>query len=591
MVDMEDSPASDDHNVRRGTPFDVESLWRACDQLPYPDDADPLIGRSFDGVTLVRMVAEGGMGRVYEGLQENPRRTVAVKVIRPGLLSRELVTRFIREAAVLASLQHPYISQIHSAGTFPLDGVVLPYFVMEFISDSRSITSFAKEKNLNFRKLLTLFRSVCDAVAYGHERGIVHRDLKPSNILVDGYGHPKIIDFGIAWNSTGGEQLTTITAPGDLLGTLQYMSPEQLPISSAPVDARTDVYSLGVIFYELLTGSLPYVLDSASILEGMAIVQTQKPTSLRIRLPSLPRPIGLLVEKCLAKDRAMRFANARELTGALDDALAKTTTDRQRPGSRIPSAERLRVISGISAVFTTLILTTVYLKSPYGWLGYRQPPGTSQPRPWPITTAASSPRAQGESNREQIAELSLMAQPAETKTSASEFCFAIRDINQPGSDTYLVSSKGMRKWSDRFMFPLVSYWAPESNGSEGELVYRFEFGRKSRDIHFTARSDCWDFSKEPGGVGRGASAIQVSRDGKQWISVADNIEPRRWGQVIHVKSYLPPEVLGGHDLWVRVRCLTEGAPVADGYSVAQFARTRPGEKRPVFEVRAQLSPD
>jgi len=212
--------------------------------------------------------------------------------------------------------------------------------------------------------------------------------------------------------------------------------------------------------------------------------------------------------------------------------------------------------------------------------------GAAQP------AAAVSPQANGVRvpNAEAGADpsASLMLQPAEIRRDAKTFRFALRDVHQNGADVFLVQNVGMKKWLDQFMFPRVSYWAPEANNTEGVLVYRFDFGGMAKTIHLYAISNCWDFFNEPGGVGRGASAIEISRDGKDWLALEDNLEPRRWGASITVDKALPDDFHGADMLWVRVRCITESAPVENGYNVAQFARTRLGQAKAVFEVTATL---
>jgi len=188
-------------NASEGGAFDVESLWRACERLPTSEATDPLVGRSFGGVMLTRFIAEGGMGRVYEALQSHPARRVAVKVLRPGFFTQNRLRRFVREVSTLGSLQHPWITQVYSAGTYELAGAELPYYVMELITDALTITEYVKNRHLSLADRLGLFRKVCDAVAYAHERGIVHRDLKPENMF---FKNEKVIliDFGSSEDTT-----------------------------------------------------------------------------------------------------------------------------------------------------------------------------------------------------------------------------------------------------------------------------------------------------------------------------------------------------------------------------------------------------
>jgi len=588
---MESGGASQDAGCEpgEGTAFQMESLWRVCERTSGQDADDPLIGRTLDGVTLVRVIADGGMGRVYEGEQHSPRRAVAVKVIRPGLLSRDTVARFVREVAVLATLRHPWISQIFSAGTFDFGGARLPYFVMEFVSDARSITDHVRHAGLPVAEIIALFRDVCDAVAHGHESGVVHRDLKPSNILVDGVGRPKVIDFGVARSTHGNASITTLTDVGQVLGTLQYMGPEQLRGPNSRVDARADVYALGVILYELLAGVPPLDLTGKSLPDALRAVDEHRPIPLRSINPTIPREIDRVVQRCLAKDQDSRFADARELCQVLDQTAFEKTRVRTAFREPLFKASRLGMLAVTGCLGAIAILTGVYMKPPYLW-----PPRPDVPGTWGAVVGSSSGESvwqamDGEPKSAGQPTFALMLTPATITQTADKFHFAIRDLHQPGADRFLVDASGMKRWTDEFMFPRISYWAPAANGVEGVLVYRFDFRGRAHRIRLRARSDCWDFTKQAGGIGRGASAMEVSRDGKTWQTIEDNVEPRRWGQVISVDEELLANVSGGNALWLRVRCVTEGAPVEHGYNVAQFCRTRPGEEEPVLEVLAFLA--
>jgi len=565
--------------------FDVESLWQICERLPPPAESDALLGRTLGGVTLTRFIAEGGMGRVYEGEQAHPSRRVAVKLLRPGLFTPATIRRFVREVSTLGSLRHPWITQVYSAGTYDVAGAELPYFVMELITDALPLTEYAKTRHLSIAERLTLFRQVCDAVAYGHDRGIVHRDLKPSNLLVDGLGHPKVIDFGVAHISDAGNPSTTLTGTGQIVGTLQYMSPEQVSGGPAEVDARADVYSLGMVLYELLAGRPAHDLAGRPLVEAARIVHEQRPKPLRSLYPAVPRHLAAIVERCLAKDRESRYQTARELSAAIGNGhagLLLVGRDGHRFASRLVGV----VVAGVIA--SALILGCVYMMPPISWPRLVQPSRAALTPQVPVVVINAG--AIRPPDVEAVADptTALMLQPVEIHRDAETFRFAIRDVHQKDADVFLVENVGMKKWMDQFMFPRVSYWAPEMNNQEGMLVYRFDFGGDAEAIHLRAESNCWDFFQEPGGVGRGASAIEISRDGKVWATIEDNIEPRRWGASIVVNNELTEELRGTDALWVRVRCLTESAPVENGYNVAQFMRTRPDRQAPTFEVVARL---
>ncbi len=275
---------------------------------------DPLIGVEFAGVRIERLIAQGGMGRVYEGRQEQPARAVAVKVMRPGARSPANQQRFRREAEVLGRLRHPGIAQIYLAGCQRVGGAEIPFFVMEFVTGAEPLTRFCDRRGLPVRSRLELFAAACDAIAHGHAQGVVHRDLKPGNMLIDGDGRPKVIDFGIARLMDGDESDTaSCTETGQFVGTRPYMSPEQFGTEGAVIDARTDVYALGVVLHELLTGRFPHDLAGKSLGETARIVQEAAPARLVVPDRRLGRGLARIAATCLAKSPSRRYGSAAEL--------------------------------------------------------------------------------------------------------------------------------------------------------------------------------------------------------------------------------------------------------------------------------------
>ena len=264
--------------------------------------ASDLVGQRIGQYVVKRLIGFGGMGAVYAAEQDRPRRMVALKVMRHDLTHAAALRRFTHESQILGSLKHPGIAQIFEAGTHEHDAPsgdakgsqirITPYFAMELIEDAKTLIQYANEKRLDAHARLALFRKVCAAMEYAHQRGVIHRDLKPGNILVDVHGQPKIIDFGVARASEGNQALASIDVnPSNIVGTLRYMSPEQCdPASAGSIDTRSDVYSLGVVLFELLTGIPPYHFETSSVAEALRIVRDtpiRPPSSIEPKLKEL----------------------------------------------------------------------------------------------------------------------------------------------------------------------------------------------------------------------------------------------------------------------------------------------------------------
>src|SRR6266850_1634179 len=214
---------------------------------------------------ILGILGTGGMGLVYRAEQHSPRREVALKVIRGGLANLELLRRFEKEAQVLARLDHQGIARVLDAGVFEGPAGPEPFVAMELVPGEPLLARVNRLRPSRAERIELLAR-VCDAVAHAHDRGIVHRDLKPTNVLVRPDGQPKVLDFGVALIVRGeSEAFTRQTSVGELVGTLPYMSPEQLEGDPGRVDERSDVYAIGVMAYEVLTGRLPHDLAGVSV--------------------------------------------------------------------------------------------------------------------------------------------------------------------------------------------------------------------------------------------------------------------------------------------------------------------------------------
>lgn len=301
-----------------------ESPWGIRNQLlsdstsagnhAFKEDWLNLLPQSVGNYRILRLIGEGGMGIVFEAEQEQPSRRVAVKVLRLGIGSEKLFRRFQYEAEMLGRLRHVGIAHIYEAGIHrPEMGAQIPFLAMELI-DGLPLPEHARQRGLGTRERLTLMAAVCDAIEHAHQNGVIHRDLKPANVLVDVTGQPKVLDFGIARATDSDVLMMTMqTAPGQVIGTIPYMSPEQASGDPAALDTRSDVYSLGVILYELLTGHLPYDLVNRSVADAVRLIQDTEPTRISSRDSAYRGDIDTLLAKALEKDKLRRYSSAADL--------------------------------------------------------------------------------------------------------------------------------------------------------------------------------------------------------------------------------------------------------------------------------------
>lgn len=293
----------------------------------------PTIG----GYRIVRLIGTGGMGEVYEATQENPSRSVALKVIRTTNVSADGRRRFAREAEALGRLRHPGIAHIYEAAVDERADATghtrpLPYLAMELVCGS-PIVGAARAAQLDTSARLELMAMVCDAVQHAHAQGVVHRDLKPGNILLDDHGWPKVIDFGVArLLDTEHPNSTLRTKTGQLVGTLAYMSPEQISGRLGAVDARADVYALGAVLFELLVDTMPIDVRGRSIADAARLIQESEPRRLSSIDHRLRGDLDVIVATALAKEPAQRYPSAAALAADLRRVLRDESIQARRPG-------------------------------------------------------------------------------------------------------------------------------------------------------------------------------------------------------------------------------------------------------------------
>jgi tetratricopeptide (TPR) repeat protein len=311
------------------------------------------------------------MGTVYEATQEQPHRTVAVKLMKAGFASRSARRRFEYESQFLGRLRHPNIAQVFDAGTHRDGDTAVAYFAMEYIPDAQPITTYARAKELGTRERLRLFLQVCHATHHGHQKGIIHRDLKPGNILVDADGHVKIIDFGVARATDADVAVPTLqTDVGQLVGALQYMSPEQCKADPNDIDTRSDVYALGVVLYQLLCDQVPYDVAKMPIYEATHIIRERAPARLSSHLRTLKGDIETIVFKALEKDRDRRYQSALDLGQDIERYLRSEPIIARPPSAvyhfRVFARRHKGMVAATAALFAVLVAALIATLSLYG---------------------------------------------------------------------------------------------------------------------------------------------------------------------------------------------------------------------------------
>jgi eukaryotic-like serine/threonine-protein kinase len=289
------------------------------------------------GYRIVRLLGHGGMGLIYEARRGDGEPTVALKIPYPGLVTPEVLRRFAAETRVLSRLRSPGIARVLETGVEQIrdpGGTVclLPYLIMELIR-GECLDRYIQRTDLSLADRLRIFAEICDAVHHAHQQGVLHRDLKPANILVEASGRPKVLDFGIALmlEQTGDEG--RLTATGNVIGSLAYLSPEQLGSGRRRADASADIYALGVILYEMLAGHPPFDLRGLSVAEAAVLISRSDAPPLGAHDGALGGDLERIAARAIAKDPRMRHRSAAELAGDVRRCLA---------GAPLPARPRRR---------------------------------------------------------------------------------------------------------------------------------------------------------------------------------------------------------------------------------------------------------
>ncbi len=272
------------------------------------------IPREIGDYQILRVLGVGGMSIVYAALQKQPRRMVALKVMKQGTTTKVSLRRFRREIEILGRLHHPYIAQVFNAGMHDDGSGGVPYFVMEYVPGAKTVLEHVASSSLSVRDTLKLFVKICAAVEHGHHNKVVHRDLKPGNILIDRTRDPKIIDFGVARATEVDPAAATMqTEAGRLVGTVQYMAPEQVDADARDIKPSCDVYALGVLLYKLLTTRYPHSFEGLPIYEAVRIIRMEDPPKPSTINPEVRGDLETILMRCLEKEPARRYQSAGQL--------------------------------------------------------------------------------------------------------------------------------------------------------------------------------------------------------------------------------------------------------------------------------------
>ncbi|SPE51249.1 putative Mitogen-activated protein kinase kinase [Verrucomicrobia bacterium] len=609
------------------------TLRKAIAGLEKPGDR---IGR----YKLLQKIGQGGCGVVYMAEQEEPiRRKVALKVIKLGMDTESVITRFEAERQALALMDHPNIAKVHDAGTTDTGR---PYFVMELVRGVK-ITGFCDENNLPTRDRLDLFVQVCQAIQHAHQKGVIHRDIKPSNILVTvnepgSPGVPKVIDFGIAKATQGRlTDQTLFTAFEQFLGTPAYMSPEQAAMTTLDIDTRSDIYSLGVLLYELLTSKTPFdtqELLRAGLDEMRRTIREKEPIRPSTRLGAMrdadlttvanhrqteaPRLVHTLqgdldwiVMKALEKDRARRYETANGFARDVQRYLADEPVV-ARPPRKLYLLQKL--VRRNKLAFAAVASVTVALLLGLGlstWLFAKEKRARNNEAQLRVQAQASENHARGEAEHAQAS-----STEAKMTLEASDFSQAVRlssEGNYADALPYLARILSANPTNNAALTRLAtlltyhSWMVPAVILNHSNWVYSAEFSRDGKRIvtasyDFTAR--VWDAQTGLALTGplnhegwlesaefspNGKWVLTGSHDGNAWVWDAQSGQPVRGplkhGGPIHRAHFSPDGtriVTASEDGTARVWDALNGQPLAgvlEHGGIVQSAQFSPDGKR------------
>lgn len=354
--------------VRRDREASEGALARGAPWSILDSDLE-LRGKELGAFKILHELGRGGMGQVWVAEQRSPKRLVALKTLR-SVTSDRTRRRFAFESELLARLRHPGIATVYESGAFTdAAGETRPWFAMELVEDALPLGEYVRAKSLSPKKTIELFLQVCDAVQHGHQHGVIHRDLKPQNILVDPRGRVKVIDFGVARVVDDTERSFAATMDGQLLGTPDYMSPEQLERGAAEADTRSDVWALGVMLYELLTGQRPYELGNEPLTraaQALAERRFERPSRFeRSDGKPLARELDWILMRSIERAPERRYSSAGELAAELRRYLRRLPLLAGPPGFAYRArgfVRRHRVALSLASVFVIAIGITFFVQ-------------------------------------------------------------------------------------------------------------------------------------------------------------------------------------------------------------------------------------